>query len=434
MLSRIRELFRVPPDLDEAELQGTTLTLLLRTLVLVPMVVLQFIGASSTGNYRGPAVVFGFLALGAVHWLLIRWGWERRWHRIAFLVIDLAGMGAAAVLIPLVAGSDVPQIMVFRNYGAELLGLFIALSALSLSPSVVLAVGLASVVMLWTVFVIVAAGVANPLSWADLPPNATGDEYMALVLNPNFIGRGNRIWETIALLGTTFLLAAAVARARGLIEARIESERRREQLQGIFGQYVPEGAAEAILSDGGLLRPRARQASALFIDIAGFTRLSETVEPEALVPVLNAYFDTVARTVSEHGGVVVSFHGDAVLAAFNVPIERPGFAADAIACAKVLMARVDASTFVGRSLSVRIGLASGPVVAGSVGGRGRQTYSIYGDTVNLAQRLEAKNKALGTRILICETTQNLAGQVDNLSFAGTLDIEGLNRQVGAYSA
>jgi class 3 adenylate cyclase len=427
-------LFRVPADLDAAERQGVVLAILLRTLVLLAVFVLQLIGSTYSGNKIGMLIVGVFVGLGGLHLLLIQSGLELRWHRLVFLTIDFAGLAAAAVLTPLTAAGDVPQILLFRSYGAELLALLVALSVLTLTPATVLWAGTCAIAMLWTVFLVLASGVERPLSWADLPPGATREQYVSLVLNPDFIGRGNRITETIALAGLTLLLAAAVARARAIVDARIAAEARREQIRSVFGQYVPEGVVEALVADGGILRPAERVASVLFADIAGFTRMSETLRPEALVPILNAYFDTVASTVARHGGVIISFNGDAVLAAFNVPLARPSFAADAVACARAMSASVKSTGFAGQRLAIRIGIATGAVAAGSVGGSNRQTYTVYGDTVNLAQRLEAHNKVLSTEILVCEATRDAVAANWALEDMGDIAVAGRAGTVRAFAA
>ena len=147
---------------------------------------------------------------------------------------------------------------------------------------------------------------------------------------------------------------------------------------------------------------------------------------------LNAYFDGVAKTIGAEGGVVISFIGDAVLAAFNLPLSQPDYAARALAAGQALLALAARQRFDGEALQIRIGIATGPVAAGSVGGGGRQTYTVYGDTVNLAQRLEAKNKELGTRILVCAETR-AACQAVSLREVGEIQIRGRSEAVRVFA-
>lgn len=112
------------------------------------------------------------------------------------------------------------------------------------------------------------------------------------------------------------------------------------------------------------------------------------------------------------------------MVAFNAPLENVDHAASAIAAARDLLERVAERDFEGEHLGIRIGIATGEVAAGTVGGRGRRSYTLYGDTVNLAQRLEAHNKALGTHLLVDQSTWEAAGQPIALTDAGPCPVRG----------
>ncbi len=395
---------KVSPDLATAERQGMILAIILRTVILLVLLGIVINWVSITGNYSGILLLSAFLSLGLVHYLLIRHGLEQRWHRLLFVTFDIAGIALAALFIPLTAGGDVPQILVFRLPYVFSLFLVVAISALTLTPSVVIWAGVASTIALWTTFSIIVAGMERAISWDALPRNPTREQFLSVYLDPDFVGRSSRLIETITLLGTSLLLAVAVARARAVVIARAQAEEQRAQVHSVFGRYVPESVAEEILKDGGVLNPTQRTASIVFVDIEGFTTMSEALPPDRLISILNAYFEAVTGIVERHGGVVVNYIGDAVLIAFNMPVERSAFANDAVACGAALLDTAARSQFAGETLRIRVGIATGPVAAGSVGGNGRQTYTVYGDTVNLAQRLENENKRLGTRMLICEMT------------------------------
>jgi len=424
---------KVPPDLETAERQGMVLAIILRTLILLVLLAIVIYWTSFTGNYSGVLVLSGFLALGLVHYLLIRTGLERRWHRLLFITFDIVGIALAGLFVPITAAGDVPQIMIFRLHYAAPLFLVVAIAALTLTPSVVLWAGLASTVAMWTVFGIIVSGMSRTVSWDALPRNATREQFLAMFLDPDFIGQSTRLVETITLLGTSLLLATAVARARAVVIARAQAEQQRARIQSVFGRYVPEAVAEAILMDGGVLGPTQRTASIVFVDIEGFTTLSETLPPDRLISILNAYFECVAGIVERHGGVVVNYSGDAVLIAFNMPVARNAFAQDAVACGTVLLDTAARSTFAGEPLRIRVGIATGPVAAGSVGGTGRQTYTVYGDTVNLAQRLESENKRLGTRLLICEMTAARVAGSQALREVAITEVRGRTQPVRVFA-
>jgi class 3 adenylate cyclase len=128
---------------------------------------------------------------------------------------------------------------------------------------------------------------------------------------------------------------------------------------------------------------------------------------------------------------VTQFQGDAVLATFNVPIEDPAHAANAFATAQAMLACVAMREFGGERLRIRIGVNSGLVVAGNVGG-GRQSYTVHGDAVNLAARLEALNKELGTSLLLSESTAAALGEA-RLTCMGATTVHGLSAPVTVYS-
>jgi class 3 adenylate cyclase len=112
------------------------------------------------------------------------------------------------------------------------------------------------------------------------------------------------------------------------------------------------------------------------------------------VEILNVFFEEVTRIIGAHNGVVTQFQGDAVLATFNVPVEDTEHAGNAFEAARAILACVAAQEFAGERIQVRIGINTGPLVAGNVGGGGRQSYTVHGDTVNL--RDEALCKDHGT--------------------------------------
>ncbi|CCQ72814.1 adenylate/guanylate cyclase domain-containing protein [Magnetospira sp. QH-2] len=191
-----------------------------------------------------------------------------------------------------------------------------------------------------------------------------------------------------------------IDRAGTAFNGMVEGLKEREMIREVFGRYVPPAVAQSLLAEGGALEPQSREASILFLDIAGFTPLTERLSPEAVVDLLNAFFSEAVDILEIHGGVVTQFQGDAILATFNLPLAHEDHAARAVAAAKEILAATDEKTFAGQSLACRIGVTTGPVTAGNVGAPGRLSYTVHGDAVNLAARLEQMNKELGTRLLV----------------------------------
>ena len=255
---------------------------------------------------------------------------------------------------------------------------------------------------------------------------------MAVVLDPNFGGFSSRIEETVSLVVVALLIAVVMWRARTTLERQLEAERDHATLSGMFGRFVPRAVADAMIAGRGALAPIGREATVLFADIAGFTEMTERAGAAHTVEILNAYFDDVTRIIGEHNGIVTQFQGDAVLATFNVPVEDTGHAANAFKAACAILACVAERKFAGEGIRVRIGINTGFLVAGNVGGGGRQSYTVHGDAVNLAARLEALCKEHGTSLLLSATTAKALPDADLIA-VGKIAVRGLAEPVTVFS-
>ncbi|MCP3956032.1 MAG: adenylate/guanylate cyclase domain-containing protein, partial [Desulfobacterales bacterium] len=166
----------------------------------------------------------------------------------------------------------------------------------------------------------------------------------------------------------------------------------REVIRRTLGRYVPESIAEKLLEDKGGLAPTEATATILFTDIAGFTVLTEALGPTRIVEVLNAYFSRMTKIIESRNGVITQFQGDAILAIFNVPVVDEDHANNACQAAVEMIECVESEIFAGEEIKCRIGINTGDIVAGAVGAEGRLTYTVHGDAVNQAARVEAMNK------------------------------------------
>ena len=210
--------------------------------------------------------------------------------------------------------------------------------------------------------------------------------------------------------------------------------REKQVLRETFGRYVPERVAEVLLAGRGSLEPQQQVATILFTDIENFTRIAETLPPERLVAVLNEYFSRLVAIVEHHGGVVTQLQGDALLVSFNVPLEDPAHAANAVRAALEIERSINHRTFgEGVEFITRVGINTGRVVAGPVGAQHRLIYTVHGDAVNLAARLEALNKERGTRILVSESTRQLAGGAFSFVPLGEAVLRGRSEPVAIYT-
>jgi adenylate cyclase len=180
-----------------------------------------------------------------------------------------------------------------------------------------------------------------------------------------------------------------------------------------FRKYIPADLVRTLLREGVEPRPggSVRTLTVMFTDIAGFTGLSERLGDQ-ITPLLSSYLDTVSREVSSHGGTIDKFIGDAVMAFWGAPAANPDHAVDAcraaLACQHALGALKLTDDY-GQSVRVRIGINSGDMLVGNIGSEFRLNYTVIGDAVNVASRLEGANKEYGTDIIIGEETRRLAG-------------------------
>ena len=180
-----------------------------------------------------------------------------------------------------------------------------------------------------------------------------------------------------------------------------------------FRKYIPADLVRTLLREGVEARPggSVRPLTVMFADIAGFTGLSERLG-DRITPLLSSYLDSVSREVSVHGGTIDKFIGDAVMAFWGAPMANPDHAVDAcsaaLACQQALRASGLADDY-GRPVKVRIGINSGDMLVGNIGSEVRLNYTVIGDAVNVASRLEGANKQYGTEIIIGEETRRLAG-------------------------
>jgi adenylate cyclase len=187
-------------------------------------------------------------------------------------------------------------------------------------------------------------------------------------------------------------------------EAMVAGLRERNLIRDTLGQFVPEQVARELLAGGGRLEPIEAKATVMVCDLEEFAALTDALGARRTIEFLNAYFEVLVAIVERYHGVVTQFQGDAILAVFNVPIAAPDHGANALRAALEIVRAADTQAFAGVRARNRIGLTTGRVVAGAVGSAGRLSYTVHGNAVNLAARLEQMNKEYGTRILMSDKT------------------------------
>jgi adenylate cyclase len=204
-----------------------------------------------------------------------------------------------------------------------------------------------------------------------------------------------------------------------------------------FASYVPRALVREVLASGqeAVLGGTTKQATIFFSDLAGFTTLAESMEPAALVELLGGYFDQMTKVIAENRGTVDKFIGDAIMAFWNAPHDDAQHARmaclAALGCQRRLenMKALDSKL---AGLSARVGLATGEVLVGNIGAPDRMNYTVMGDTVNLASRLEGLGKKYGTGILVNHATYEAAKDAVVMRQIDLVAVKGKKRGVAVY--
>jgi adenylate cyclase len=205
----------------------------------------------------------------------------------------------------------------------------------------------------------------------------------------------------------SFILPLGFSYAVFGADAYLHAERKKREIRRAFSHYLSPSVLEAVLADpDGLKLGGAKvEATVLFSDIAGFTAISEQNTPEVVSRLLNRYMTEMTRTIMQHNGTIDKFIGDAIMAFWGAPVPDPEHAMNACRAAVAMRERLVPLNRELRGhglpeVSFRIGINTGEVIAGNMGSEELFDYTVIGDTVNLASRLEVANKQFGTDILI----------------------------------
>ena len=202
----------------------------------------------------------------------------------------------------------------------------------------------------------------------------------------------------------------------------VEELRMKERIKDTFGKYMDPRIVTNLLEHPEFTNPggERREMTVMFIDLKGFTSISEALPPDDLITMINKFFGHMTKAISNNKGVVDKFMGDAVMAYWGPPFTNQNEHAE-LACRAAASAlnhleafRADVIAAVGDKakdldIDLRIGISTGPVVVGTVGSSASRSFTVMGDPVNLGSRLKGANKAYGTHIMMSERTRELAG-------------------------
>jgi adenylate cyclase len=212
----------------------------------------------------------------------------------------------------------------------------------------------------------------------------------------------------------------------------VEGLRERERIREAFGTYLDREVAEYILSEGYDEEGVEVEVTVLFADVQGFTLYAADKTPAQVVAALNGLFEVMVPMIARHGGHVDKFEGDGMLAVFGAPEAYPDHADRAVRAACEIAAAVNERSEAGE-LRVGIGVNTGRVVAGAIGGGGRLNFSVIGAAVNLAARVEAATRELDDPILVTTDTWKLLSSEFEADSRGKIDLRGIDEPISLYA-
>ena len=282
----------------------------------------------------------------------------------------------------------------------------------------------------WETILIVLVGLfAGGLAWLRLTFSVSSALVAAgaIAAGACWLMWNERVW-------LPWLIPAAVQIPVGLVWAvgsqyLLESRRRRE-LRKAFGFYLSPEMADRISDSDFDLRPGGKivEVTVIFTDLENFTTLSEKLDPQEVSDILTTYFGQTTKWILDNRGTIIKYIGDAVFAAWGAPIEEPAHAVRAAEAACDLR-RLTELEIHGKKLRTRIGIHSGKVLAGNLGSAYRFDYTMIGDAVNFASRLESLNKYLSTQVLISDAVRQQLGDGFVMRRLGEFRVAGKTQSV-----
>ena len=212
-------------------------------------------------------------------------------------------------------------------------------------------------------------------------------------------------WGIAEILLSGFIMGTIALLLRKMIESAIAVAFEKTKIQDIFGRFVSKDVADQIVSKDLKIGGDNVNASVLFLDIRNFTHRSSTMTPEDTVAFLNQVFNFTVAEVEKAGGIVNKFLGDGFMAVFGAPLSLPNSCNSAVICAIGIFEKLQLFNVsrLGENVSLGLGINYGPMVAGVMGTNTRKEYTVIGDIVNTASRIESLNKEFSTSLLISQS-------------------------------
>ncbi|HEY7961045.1 MAG TPA: adenylate/guanylate cyclase domain-containing protein [Solirubrobacteraceae bacterium] len=290
---------------------------------------------------------------------------------------------------------------------------------------------------------IVLMGCAAPLASLRFGPIATialaGALAVAFTVAVQVAFQAGHVVSFVYPLGA-LILSAAGALSVQLVTVAFE----RERVRDLFSRFVPENVVDEVLAgaEGGLrLGGVQREGTVMFTDLRGFTTFAETLTPDRVIEVLNRYLSEMSDAILDHGGTLVAYMGDGIMAVFGAPIAQADHADRALSTAREMLAvrlpRFNAwlrEQDLGSGFRMGIGLNSGYVMSGNVGSERRVEYTAVGDATNVAARIEQYTKGTPHQLLLSGTTkQALTEPPQDIVYVDEVELRGRKANITIWS-
>ncbi|MEA2846420.1 MAG: adenylate cyclase [Rhodospirillaceae bacterium] len=240
--------------------------------------------------------------------------------------------------------------------------------------------------------------------------------------------------RSIVVLACGVIAGIVAGSLRRQFETSVAAAAARDRVTNLFGQHVSPAVVDRLLAARTDPPSEMRRVCVLFLDIRGFTAMTRVRAASATVALLNDFFAEMVAIVDHHHGIINKFLGDGFLALFGAPLEDPKAAVNALAAARGMLDAVDAwnKARPDNALRVGIGVHIGEAVTGTVGSPQRKEYTVIGDTVNLAARLEQLTKETGARLLVSSSVHEATTGADGATDLGPLAIRGYDEAIRVW--
>jgi len=256
-----------------------------------------------------------------------------------------------------------------------------------------------------------------------------------LSLEPILIGFPQHLFKGCLLLFTGLMAGVVTIQIRKRIIGSIETIAERDRISRTFGEYVSPAVMDTLLDLKPDLRSESKDVCVMFLDIRNFTGFAEKKTPEQVVQYLESLFGFMIEIVNRNNGIINKFLGDGFMAVFGAPLSDGRDCENAVRSAREILERVRSESESGAILptTIGIGLHAGRAVTGSIGSAERKEYTVIGDVVNLASRIEKMNKQFGSQLLISEMVSEAAGtEAVGAISKGMVNVRGRESGIAIY--